>query len=243
MSGVEALVEPTSFATVTDEPEGISGVCRLHRVLGAGPSGRAPRDAAALPLHAPRGAAPNRAKHPGRGEARPPAEVRARADGSRSHRLSPRRSNGCLTAAGAAGTSLAVAPSAARAARASTRPVRTLNATGTAEDCSACSTSAPDAVDLAEKRSPAIAATTGDASDDQPTGAYPGAPLIDGHAVRLPEGAAIATQLPKFESPVLPSLWFVLATPEHTGSRGGIRHTVAVRVSRRGDPQEPLLRA
>ena len=39
-------------------------------------------------------------------------------------------------------------------------------------------------------------ATAGAADEVPPTGAYPGAPLIEGQAVMSPSGAATLTQLP-----------------------------------------------
>ena len=89
-----------------------------------------------------------------------------------------------------------VNPSDARAAMASTRPCSTEKLTGTALDSSACSTCVFVRPVFAENRRPAIPATTGAAEDVPPTGAYPGPPLIAGHDVMLPSGAASLTHVP-----------------------------------------------
>ena len=68
--------------------------------------------------------------------------------------------------------------------------------TGTLADSSACSTCVLVNAEFAESNSPAMPATTGAADDVPPTGAYPGVPLIVGHAVILPSGAASTTQPP-----------------------------------------------
>lgn len=87
-------------------------------------------------------------------------------------------------------------PSAASVPIASTRPYLTEKPTGTALDSIACSTCEPLADGLAENAKPAIADTTGAASEVPPTGPYPGAPFSDGQAVRLLSGAATVTHDP-----------------------------------------------